>query len=333
MSALVETMAYAGETPWHGFGNRVMPNLSPEEIMKEAGVDWTVSKQPLYMNVNRSAGNKLANFDFRKTDMTALIRDTDQSILSFVPDDWHPLQNAEAFKFFKEFVDIGELEMNTAGSLMNGKRVWALAKTKESFALRFVGKKGLVREDEIENYLLFSNPHIYGQTITIDMTPTRVVCWNTLSLALSKASGSVVRVNHKNEFDPEAAKKTLFTAHENFMEYQERAKFLASKNFRKEAVQEYFNDLFPSFSKKVSADNDNASGNRNARLAMEAMDTQPGAKLGEGTWWQPFNAVTYLMDHKLGRSAEGRLNNIWFGSMKDKKIAALNKAIEYAEAA
>lgn len=320
MVAAVETMAYSGEVPWHGLGTEVMPDLSPEEMMKASGTDWTVSKQPLYFKKDGI---------WRATKQTALMRDSDGSILSYVPDDWNPCQNAEAFEFFTEFVNRGEMEMHTAGSLLNGRRVWALAKVNDKFKLRF-GKK----EDVVENFLLFSNPHEFGRTITIDMTAIRVVCNNTLTLALSKASDNIVKIKHTHKFDPEAAMAILFNARKQLEEYQTRAEFLASKKADPEKVREYFNVVFPSFSKKEVAANDNApAGSRNAKIAMDALETQPGAKLGAGTWWAPYNAVTYLMDHHLGRTQENRVNNIWFGQMRDKKVIALNKALDYAKAA
>lgn len=306
-------MAYSGEVPWHGLGKRVREDLTAEEMLIESGCNWTVSKRPLFME------------DGQQVDMTALVRDSDNHILTYVPDDWNSLQNADAFEFFKEFVDAGEMEMHTAGSLWNGQRVWALAKINDRFRLRF-GKK----EDVIENFLLFSNPHKYGCTITVDMTSVRVVCNNTLTLALSKASANIVRISHKNAFDPEVVKKTLFQANKEFKEYEERAKFLASKKADPTKIEYYFRDVFPTFSKKEGKED---SLSRNAKSALEVLHTQPGAELGAGTWWQPFNAVTYMMDHHLGRSQENRIGNVWFGTMKDKKVTAMNKALEYAEAA
>lgn len=319
MSAGIEQMAYRGETPWHGLGNRIIGTVTLEEFQRQAGLNFTVSKQPMFI----AQGGDTTNL--RSTEQCALVRDDSNAILSYVPNDWNTLQNSEAFDFFREFIESGEMEMHTAGSLFGGKRTWALAKTNETFRLRFGNK-----EDVIENFLLFSNPHIYGYTITVDMTAIRVVCANTLALALKKASANLVRVSHKVEFDPDVVKTTLFAASKEFKEYRERSEFLASKKAKADQIQEYFNEVFPTYSKK--ADNDNA-GSRNAKIALETMASQPGAELGEGTWWQPFNAVTYLMDHKLGRRQEDRLNNVWFGQMKEKKITALNKALDYAKAA
>jgi phage/plasmid-like protein (TIGR03299 family) len=321
MAHNVETMAYAGETPWHGLGRPVSNDLTPDQMLKAAGLDWTVSKHPLYLKQDEDG------FDLRKTTYTALLRDSDNSILTFVPDDWQPLQNKDAFQFFCEFVEAGEMEMHTAGSLQNGKRVWALAKTKEKFRLRFKGKG----EDVIENYLLLHNPHDYGWSIGVDQTAVRVVCNNTLTMALQKASARMVKVSHSTKFDPEVVKEAMFAAHENMVEYRERAEFLVTKKYKKDLVKEYFGQLFPSVAKVEEGEE--KKQHRNAVLAYETLETQPGAELGEGSWWQAYNAVTFLTDHRLGRTPETRLNKAWFGTGKTLKIKAMNLALEYAEKA
>ena len=165
MVAAVETMAYAGEVPWHGLGTKVPHDLSTDEMLKQSGLNWSVEKLPTY--VNAPSGQE-------KTGSFALVRSSDNKVLApSVGQNWNPVQNKEAFDFFSEYVEAGDLEMHTAGSLMDGKMVWALAKVKQSFEL-FKG-------DEVENYMLFSNPHQFGKSIDIRMTPIRVVCNNTLT--------------------------------------------------------------------------------------------------------------------------------------------------------
>ena len=184
MSALVETMAYAGEVPWHGLGTKVPHDISTDEMLKQSGLNWSVEKQPTF-TINQVP-----------TGSFALVRNTDNKVLApSVGQNWNPVQNKEAFDFFAEYVESGDLEMHTAGSLMDGKMVWALAKVKQGFEL-FKG-------DEVENYMLFSNPHQFGKSIDIRMTPIRVVCNNTLTLSLSTDSDSMVKVNHRREFNPE----------------------------------------------------------------------------------------------------------------------------------
>ena len=171
MAHNVETMAYAGEVPWHGLGKQVPSDLSPEQMLKAAELDWTVEKVPAFATI---AGKK------QNVGWSALVRSSDDRILDVVSDEWNPIQNHEAFNFFEEYCRAGDMDMHTAGSLRNGQIVWALAKVKESFEL-FKG-------DQVDSYLLFTNPHRFGQCIDIRFTPIRVVCNNTLTLALDRKS-------------------------------------------------------------------------------------------------------------------------------------------------
>lgn len=311
MAHLVETMAYAGETPWHGLGKRVLPDLTPEQMLKEAGLDWTVEKIPTYVKIN---GQEIVTPD------QALVRSSDNSILTVVSGDWNPVQNHEAFEFFNDFVMAGDMEMHTAGSLRDGKNVWALAKVKDSFEI--------LGGDKIESYLLFSNPHEYGRCIDVRFTPIRVVCNNTLTLSLSSKSDLMIRLNHRRKFDAEMVKQTLGIAATKLGTYKETAEFLSSKNFKKDSVEKYFMDVFPSLTKK-----DNSIMSRPAETALSVLETQPGADFGKGSWWQAFNATTFSIDHVLGHSQETRLQSAWYGQNRQRKLIALEKAVEYAEAA
>mgnify|MGYP003338780756 CR=1 FL=1 len=113
---------YVGETPWHNLGTRVPADLTPEQMLDAAGLNWSVEKIPAYANVG---GKNL------KIGQSALVRDRDNKILDVVSDDWNPVQNAEAFDFFNEFVAAGDMEMHTAGSLKDGQIVEALRDTLE----------------------------------------------------------------------------------------------------------------------------------------------------------------------------------------------------------
>lgn len=310
MAHEVETMAYAGETPWHGLGVPVHNDLTPAQMLDKAGLDWTVQKYPTYCEVN---GKKVITED------QALVRSTDNKVLSVVSGDWEPVQNHEAFEFFNDFVMEGDMEMHTAGSLKEGKNVWALAKVKDTFEI--------LGGDKVESYLLFSNPHEYGKCIDIRFTPIRVVCNNTLTLSLAGKNDLMVRLNHRKKFDADMVKKTLGIASKKMGTYKDMAEFLSSKRFTAETLSEYFKDVFPSLSKKEEA------MSRPAQTALAALEEQPGAEFGRGSWWQAFNAVTFTADHLLGHSNETRLQSSWYGINRQRKVHALEKAVEFAEAA
>ena len=314
------SMAYVGETPWHGLGKRVPRDVSPEQMLKAAGLDWNVIKVPLTYT-------KPDTDTQVKTTSNALIRETDHKLLTIISDNWKPVQNIEAFEFFTDFVAAGDMEMHTAGSLKDGKMVWAMAQIKDSFEI-FGG-------DRVEGFLLFSNPHEFGRSIDIRFTPVRVVCNNTHTLALGKQNTHFVKVNHRSAFDGEQIKQTLGIAKESLDLYKEQALFLGKKKYKKETIVEYFNRVFPSLTKdddkKLNISKIPVS--RQAEEAMAVLHTQPGANFAQGSWWQAFNTVTYMADHKLGRSQDSRLTSSWYGMNRQKKEKALELAIEYAEAA
>jgi len=306
-------MAYVGDVPWHGLGTKVDPDLTPDQFQKVAGLDWTVEKQPL-MTPN---GVKVPNKE-------ALVRSSDNSVLDVVGTGWNPVQNSEAFEFFHDYVMAGDMEMHTAGSLKDGQMVWALAKTKESFEL-FNG-------DVTDNYFLFTNPHQFGKSINIRMTPIRVVCNNTLTLSLSQESDKMVTVNHRKAFDPDMVKEQMGIAREKMEQYKSMAEFLGNKRYTADNVIQYFNEVFGAPAKE-KVDNEIPFTSRNAKLAYENLDVQPGANFAQGTWWTAFNSVTNMTDHLQGREDDSRLVSAWYGRNRKVKLNALDKALEYAEAA
>jgi phage/plasmid-like protein (TIGR03299 family) len=318
MAHQVETMAYAGEVPWHGLGVSVSNDLTPVQMMQKAGVDWTVHECESFVEFN----------DKRiSTGMKSLVRSTDGKVLTNVGADWNPVQNEQAFEFFSEYVFAGDMEMHTAGSLKDGQMVWALAKVKDSFDL-FGG-------DQVESYLLFSNPHQYGKSIDVRFTPIRVVCNNTLSLSLSMQAERQVKVGHRVEFNPGEVKEALGIASEKLATYREMAEYLGGKRFSMDKLIEYYNTVYPRTSdkrvqdKKLSVD----TLSRNAKQCLDVLETQPGAEFAEGSWWQAYNSVTFVTDHIQGRNADNRLYSSWFGGNQARKKNALETAIEFAEAA
>lgn len=308
-------MAYAGDVPWHGLGVKVSNDLTPEQMLKAAGLDWTVDPVELFAEVG---DKRLA------TGHRALVRSTDQRVIDVITNDWNPVQNSEAFEFFNDFVAHGDMSMETAGSLKDGKIIWALAKVKESFDL-FGGK------DRVDAYLHFTNPHQYGQSIDVRFTPIRVVCNNTLTLSLNTKSKNMVKVSHRREFDPEQVKEALGIAKQKLAKYKEMAEFLSKKRYNEENVVDYFKRIFPVLTTKADSKKE-LSNSAERGLEIVKFDKQPGAEFGKGTFWELFNTVTYMTDHEIGRSADARLTSAWYGANKGLKTKALETAVEMADA-
>ena len=312
----VAQMVYVGDTPWHGLGTKIPADLSPHQVLEKAGLDWTVQKIPAFATI---AGKKV------NIGRSALVRSNDDRILDVVTNDWNPLQNQEAFEFFDEYCSVGDMEMHTAGSLKNGQIVWALARVKESFEL-FKG-------DEVDSYLLLTNPHKFGQSIDVRFTPIRVVCNNTLTLSLNQKADRVVKKNHRTQFDPAEVKEQLGIATDKLAKYKEMAQFLGSKRYTEDTLKQYFGKVFPVLAYNKEKGPQRKELSKSATRALEVINTQPGAEYARGSWWQAFNAVTYLTDHEIGKSVDTRLTSAWFGPNKNLKVKALETAVEMAEAA
>ena len=314
----IETMAYAGQSPWGDIGTQVSNDLSPQQIMEKADLNWSVDKVKTYADYQ---GEKIP------TGLEALVRSSDNKILTQVGKNWEPCQNETAFEFFNEYCLEGGMDMESAGSLKGGKMVWALAKIKESF--------DVVKGDQVDSYLLFSNPHEYGKSIDVRFTPIRVTCMNTLAMAIKGSAVNGMKVNHRKAFDPQIVKETMGIAHEKFEQYKEVAKFLSKKRFDAQSLIQYYNEVFPRTYKGkdeviVSAYDDLTT---NGQKAFDVLQSQPGANFAQGSWWQALNSVTYLTDHVMGREADSRMTSSWFGANANRKVVAVSKAIEFAEVA
>lgn len=325
-------MAYAGEEPWHGLGTKVPPDLTPAQMCEAAGLDWEVETRTAYCDVNGERIATKAGMLVRKPNGKNI---TTEKILTFLPnhDKWHELQNDKAFEFFNDFVMKGDMEMHTAGSLelKSGVYVWALAKVKESF--KVVGRK-----DEVQSYLLFTNPHQFGTSIDVRGTPTRVVCWNTISMALQARLKEAFKVStsHRNPFDADTVKEKLLLAHNKLGEYKERAQFLASKQYTVPEMIDYFKAVFPTNKQKKRADGSEPKRapkefHRGAQYAMSIVDTQPGAEFAPGSWWNLFNAATFYTNHLAGKSESTRVESLWYGENAQRNIDALNLAVKGAD--
>ena len=170
MAANVETMVYVGETPWHGLGIKVDHALTSDEAIKIAGLDWRVVQKDMYMYDNN-------NHLIKVPQMRANVRETDGKFLGPVTSKYKIVQNADAFAFTDALLGEG-VRYETAGSLASGKRIWLLARMENT----------TLAEENIDPYLVFTNTHDGTGAVRVAITPVRVVCQNTLNVALKDAS-------------------------------------------------------------------------------------------------------------------------------------------------
>ena len=225
MAANVESMFYVRETPWHGLGTRVITAPTSKEALGLAGLDWQVVQEPIYTETEELIEGYKAN-----------VRDSDRRVLGVVTDRYKVIQNEEAFAFTDELLGEG-VRYETAGSLQGGKKVWLLAHMPHEY---------IISGERISPYLVFSNTHDGSGAIKVALTPIRVVCNNTLNLALStaKRSWSMIHTGDIKEKMQEA-KNTLFMAEKYMDALGKEFEALKLKSLTDEKVLAYIEELLP----------------------------------------------------------------------------------------
>jgi phage/plasmid-like protein (TIGR03299 family) len=313
MSHEVETMAFAHETPWHGLGNRVEGSVTVDEMLVAAGLDWSVNEYECFSEIN---GEKIA------VGKKALVRSSDQKILSIAGPNWKPFQNRDALEFFREYTEAGGATLETAGALRGGKIVWGLARVATGFTIN--------GSDHVKGYILLVSPHEVGQSITVRTTSIRVVCANTLAMAGGvKGSNAEYRQSHVKNFDTSAAKNTVQLVKEQIEAMRLEATALQSLKMSQHDTVRFLASFFQPSEETPDAErllNDPSLRSVALEGALWAVDKAPGATPGDA--WGVLNGVTYWADHMAGRSADTRLFNSWLGATGRQKADVKKKLLE-----
>ena len=225
MSASIESMFYVRETPWHGLGTRVITAPTSKEALEVAGLNWKVVQEPVYTEADELIEGYKAN-----------VRDSDRKVLGVVTNRYKVIQNEEAFSFTDELLGEG-VRYETAGSLQEGRRVWMLARLPREF---------IIGGERISPYMVFSNTHDGSGAIKVALTPIRVVCNNTLNLALSSAKRSWSMI-HTGDIQGklEEAKDTLFKAESYMDNLGKEFEALRMKKMTDKQILDYIEILLP----------------------------------------------------------------------------------------
>ena len=225
MAANVETMFSVREKPWHGLGIIVKEAPTSVDAIRLAGLDWSVVQEPIYTNFNRVVEGYRAN-----------VRSSDRKVLGVVSDRYKVVQNVDAFSFTDELLGKG-VRYETAGSLQEGKKVWLLARLPREY---------IIAGERISPYLVFSNTHDGSGSVKVAITPVRVVCNNTLNLALGTAKRSFSMIHTGNIQDKiQEAKDTLFLAEEYMDCLGVEFERLRRQKITDAQVKEYIESLLP----------------------------------------------------------------------------------------
>lgn len=224
MAANVETMLSTREKPWHGLGTIVEEAPASADALRLAELDWNVVQKDIFTNHGKVEGYK------------ANVRDTDNQVLGVVTDRYKVIQNVDAFAFTDELLGEGVC-YETAGSLQGGKKVWLLARLPREY---------IISGERITPYLVFSNTHDGSGAVRVAITPVRVVCNNTLNLALNTASRSFSMI-HAGDIKGKIneARQTLFMA-DTYMEHLGKEfEHLRKIKLTEQQVKDYMEILLP----------------------------------------------------------------------------------------
>ena len=225
MAANVETMFYTRTKPWHGLGVQVQEAPESKDALRLAGLDWKVYQREVYTD----SGIKIEGY-------RANVRNTDNKVLGVVTERYKIVQNEEAFSFTDTLLGEG-VRYETAGSLQEGKKVWLLAR---------LPKEYIISGEQISPYLVFSNSHDGSAAVRVAVTPIRVVCNNTLNLALSTAKRSWAMVHTGNiKGKIHEAQETLFMAETYMGKLGKEIEELKRQRITERQVKEYIEILLP----------------------------------------------------------------------------------------
>ncbi len=344
MAHLLEQMAYVGQTPWHGLGNPLTQNQPIEVWAQQAGMDWRIeSSNVSYMAQNERGHSIIMPFEEQRV----LYRSDTHAPLSVVSQRYQEVQPAEVLEFYRDLTEQSGFELETAGVLKGGKKFWALARTGQSAALK--GK------DVSNGYILLATGCDGTLATTAQFTSIRVVCNNTLAIALTgqNASTGVVKVPHSTKFDAQKIKQQLGISVRQWDEHMYEMKQLSQRKVTQTEAAAYFDAVFNNnslspmqqdegiiqFYRNVAsqanqitkAENKTEPNSRAMSKVMTMFNGHGrGAELSSAkdTTYGLLCSITEFCDHeRRAMSQDHRLDSAWFGAGAGLKQRGLEQAL------
>lgn len=314
-------MAYVGEAPWHGLGEKLPPGQSIDAWKRAARLDWTIQMVPVQYQFEGRTRMMPERF--------VLTRDDTGAALSVVSGDYQVVQPAEVLEFYRDLVAQRHYTLETAGALDGGRKVWALAKT--GMVANVAGNAA----DQLGAYVLLATSCDKSLATTVSFTSIRVVCQNTLGFAVEDMTANRrkhIKVEHSKKFDHQSVKDSLGLIDEAWANFLTRVTPMSTFAMSDALARSFFESLFLP-TDALNTKPISAAKSREAHQMMSLFKSALGQDIAtaKGTLWGAVNAVTYYTDHvRSSRSAE-RLDSAWFGSGAALKGLAWLRAEELLE--
>ena len=314
---------YFGDAPWHGLGTKVDRPATAEEAIKAAGLDWETVKVQVVAKHER--GETLVPDPFAMMRSDRMVG-ADAAILGMVGSMYEPIQNRDAFRFFDPIVGEGAAVYHTAGSLGLGERIWILAK--------LPGEIKVTDQDITEKYLLLFNSHDGSGAAQIKFTPIRVVCQNTLSMALK--GESLIKVAHTRGATArmDEVHKAISFINTTYKGIEEKIQQLARIEMDEKRLGEYIDKVFPLDGVKDQKKRSKIEQQRASSVLLYAKGKGNEAKGVQATLWAAYNGITEFADHRMvagTRSQSSRVERLWFGDAARLKATAFEAAVELSQ--
>ena len=313
---LVETMAYAGQKPWHGLGNKLPADQSIEAWKQSAGMDWEIEDSEVRFITGKNGVGMINAFPTQRV----LYRSDTKAPLAVVSKRFQVVQPGEILEFYRDLTEVGGFELETAGVLREGRKFWALAKTGQSTLL-----KG---RDRVDGYLLLATACDGTLATTAQLTSIRVVCNNTLAIALGNSSGAV-KVPHRSQFDAEAVKRQLGITVSSWDGFVARMKALVDRPVDPDSVDGLLRRVLT----YGGSEGRNTVVNEQALQSVRALYDGGGKGAlmasSRNTAWGVLNSVTeYIDHHRRARSDDHRRDAAWFGQGAQIKQRAWDEVLK-----
>ena len=313
---LVETMAYAGDKPWHGLGNKLATPQPIEMWKRQAGMDWMIEESEVrYITGNHTVG-AIHSFPEQKV----LYRSDTKRPLAVVSKRFQVVQPEEVLEFYRDLTEHAGFELETAGVLKEGRKFWALARTGQSTTLK--GK------DQVNGYLLLATACDGSLATTAQFTSVRVVCNNTLQIALGDNRGAV-KVPHRSEFNADAVKQQLGITVAPWNRFVAKMKDLVVCPVDPDSVDGLLRRVlvYPGQSGTPAVVNEQAV--RSVRALYDGGGRGAQLASSRGTAWGLLNSVTEYVDHhRRARSDDHRREAAWFGQGAQFKQRAWDELVQ-----
>lgn len=310
-------MAYIGEKPWHGLGVDMQDGASLDQWRVAAGLNWDVLE---------IQGQYQYNGIIMPSSQKHLVRSDNGFELGVVSQNgYNTHQPEEIVEFFRDLTEEYGMRIETMGALSDGKRIWALARTGDSFTV-----KG---QDRVESYVLLCTSFDKTMATRAQFTSVRVVCHNTLTYSMSQG-GDFISIPHSRKFNADEVKLDMGLVTHGFQLFENNVELLSDVGINRPAAVRFLVDIMEGEDADVSK---LSTRKHNTIKSVVDMFDYKGVgsdlRSAKGTLWGLVNAVTEHVDHHQGRTNNTRMNSAWFGQGNTLKKQAFNKALALAKQA